>query len=126
MPSSLQTAWPLAHDPLTQQLLDLVQQASHYKQVRKGANESIKALNRGMAELVVLAANAAPIAVVLPLVLLCEDKNVPWIWLGSKSALGRACGVARPVIAVCVTSNEGGELAGQIGKMKEQVERLAV
>lgn len=33
------TAWPLADEALTQSLLDLVQQASHYRQLKKGANE---------------------------------------------------------------------------------------
>lgn len=32
-------AWPLADQSLAQPLLDLVQQASHYRQLRKGANE---------------------------------------------------------------------------------------
>jgi ribosomal protein L7Ae-like RNA K-turn-binding protein len=32
---------------LSQEILDLVQQASHYRQLKKGANECTKALNRG-------------------------------------------------------------------------------
>ena len=32
-------AFPLADAALTNKILDLVQQASHYKQLRKGANE---------------------------------------------------------------------------------------
>lgn len=32
-------AFPLADAALSQQILDLVQQASHHKQLRKGANE---------------------------------------------------------------------------------------
>lgn len=32
-------AWPLADESLTQNILDLVQQASHYRQLKKGANE---------------------------------------------------------------------------------------
>ena len=32
-------AYPLADPTLTQKILDLVQQASNYKQLRKGANE---------------------------------------------------------------------------------------
>lgn len=35
----LSTAWPIADQALTQTILDLVQQASHYRQLRKGANE---------------------------------------------------------------------------------------
>jgi len=37
--SAESAAWPVADEALSQQLLDLVQQASHYKQMRKGANE---------------------------------------------------------------------------------------
>ena len=32
-------AWPVADASLTQEILDLVQQASHYRQLKKGANE---------------------------------------------------------------------------------------
>lgn len=33
------TAWPIAPADLAQELLDLVQQAGHYRQLKKGANE---------------------------------------------------------------------------------------
>ena len=32
-------AWPIADEALTQKILDIVQQASHNKQLKKGANE---------------------------------------------------------------------------------------
>lgn len=34
-------AWPIADQALTQTILDLVQQASHYRQLKKGANEGL-------------------------------------------------------------------------------------
>ena len=34
-------AFPLADAALTNKILDLIQQASHYKQLKKGANEGI-------------------------------------------------------------------------------------
>lgn len=43
-------AYPLADTTLSQKLLDLVQQALNYKQLKKGANEATKTLNRGIAE----------------------------------------------------------------------------
>ncbi|KAF2012311.1 ribosomal protein-like protein L7Ae [Aaosphaeria arxii CBS 175.79] len=119
-------AWPIADEALSQQLLDLVQQASHYKQMRKGANEATKALNRGIAELIVLAADTSPLAILLHLPLLCEDKNVPFVYVKSKAALGRACGVSRPVIAASITTNEASDLAGQIKSIRDAVERLAI
>jgi U4/U6 small nuclear ribonucleoprotein SNU13 len=32
-------AWPQADQALSQEILDLVQQATHYRQLKKGANE---------------------------------------------------------------------------------------
>jgi U4/U6 small nuclear ribonucleoprotein SNU13 len=37
-------AWPIADEALSQQLLDLVQQATNYRQVKKGANEYVHPL----------------------------------------------------------------------------------
>jgi len=83
-------------------------------------------LNRGIAELIVLAADTSPLAILLHLPLLCEDKNVPFVYVKSKAALGRACGVSRPVIAVSITTNEASDLTGQIKSMRDAVERLAI
>jgi len=126
MADSATAAWPLADERLTQKLLDLVQQASHYHQLKKGANECTKTLNRGIAEIIVLAADTEPLAILLHLPLLAEDKNVPYVFVPSKIALGRACGVARSVIAASITTNETSELMAQIREAKLQVERLMV
>ncbi|KAF8362753.1 hypothetical protein PRIPAC_89676 [Pristionchus pacificus] len=117
-------AYPLADTALSQKLLDLVQQAMNYKQLKKGANEATKTLNRGISEVIVMAADAEPLEIILHLPLLCEDKNVPYVFVKSKAALGRACGVTRPVIACSITQNEGSQLKSQIRKIKEDVEKL--
>ena len=84
---------------LTNTILDIVQQAANYKQLRKGANEgeicvvcvlntyfplpcltnvlsyaATKTLNRGISEFVVMAADTEPIEILLHLPLLAEDK----------------------------------------------------
>ncbi|KAJ5531995.1 uncharacterized protein N7484_011913 [Penicillium longicatenatum] len=126
MAEDTNAAWPIADESLTQSLLDLVQQASHYRQLKKGANEATKTLNRGTSEIVVLAADASPLAIVLHLPLLAEDKNVPYVYVPSKMALGRATGVSRPVIACSITTNEASELTNQIRTIKTAVERLMI
>lgn len=127
-----------------------MQQAGHYRQLKKGANEGVsnlltffwsnfppdanlsgfflatKTLNRGISEIVVLAADTAPLAILLHLPLLAEDKNVPYVYVPSKTALGRACGVSRPVIAVSITTNEASDLIAQIRALKDKVERLLI
>lgn len=60
MADNQSAAWPLADQALSQEILDLIQQASHYRQLKKGANEATKSLNRGTSEIIVLAADTAP------------------------------------------------------------------
>ena len=115
-----------ADGEMTVKILDLVQQACNYKQLKKGANEAPKTLNRGIAEFIVLAADAEPLEILLHLPLLCEDKNVPYVFVSSKVALGRACGVSRPVISCSVTSNEASNLKDQIITMKDGIEQLLI
>mmetsp|Transcript_1333 Transcript_1333/g.1753 ORF Transcript_1333/g.1753 Transcript_1333/m.1753 type:complete len:127 (-) Transcript_1333:33-413(-) len=119
-------AYPLAGADLTVKILDLVQQASNYKQIKKGANEATKTLNRGISEFIVMAADAEPLEILLHLPLLCEDKNVPYVFVPSKVALGRACDVSRPVISASVTTNEASQLKGQIRSLKDQIEQLMI
>jgi U4/U6 small nuclear ribonucleoprotein SNU13 len=119
-------AYPLADSALSQRIMDLVQQAANYKQIKKGANEATKALNRGIAEFIVMAADAEPLEILLHLPLLCEDKNVPYVFVSSKTNLGRACGVSRPVISVAITINEGSQLKQLIENTKDAIEKLLV
>eukprot|EP00824_Muranothrix_gubernata_P020063 TRINITY_DN40283_c0_g1_i1.p1 TRINITY_DN40283_c0_g1~~TRINITY_DN40283_c0_g1_i1.p1 ORF type:complete len:128 (+),score=34.56 TRINITY_DN40283_c0_g1_i1:139-522(+) len=119
-------AYPLADPQLTVTILDLVQQASNYKQLKKGANEATKTLNRGISEFIVMAADAEPIEILLHLPLLCEDKNVPYVFVPSKVALGRACGVSRPVISCSVITHEGSQLKSQILTLKNAIEKLLI
>ena len=66
-----------------------------------------------------MAADAEPLEILLHLPLLCEDKNVPYVFVPNKQALGRSCGVSRPVIAASVTTNEGSQLKNQIQQLKD-------
>merc|ERR1711924_433761 len=119
-------AFPLADTDLTRKILDLTQQSCNYKQLRKGANEATKTLNRGISEFIVMAADAEPLEILLHLPLLCEDKNVPYVFVRSKTALGRACGVSRPVIACSIVAKEGSQLQSQIQDLKDAVEQILI
>ncbi len=107
-------------------ILDIVQQATNYKQLKKGANEATKTLNRGISEFIVMAADAEPLEILLHLPLLCEDKNVPYVFVPSKIALGRACGVSRPVISASVTTNDASQIKPQLDKLKLEIEKLLI
>ncbi|KAF7796713.1 hypothetical protein EIP86_007896 [Pleurotus ostreatoroseus] len=123
-PSAHAKAYPLADAQLNDQILDLVEKASQYKQLKKGANEATKTLNRGIAEIIILTADTEPLEILLHLPLLCEEKNVSYVFVQSKAALGRACGVTRPVIAASVTTNENKELSSLIQSIKRSIDKL--
>jgi len=71
-----------------------------------------------------MAADTDPLEILLHLPLLCEDKNVPYVFVPSKQALGRACGVSRPVIAASIISNEGSQIKSQILTVRNTIESL--
>lgn len=119
-------AFPLAPPDLGNRILELVQQATNHKQLRRGANEATKALNRGRAELIVMAADAEPLEILLHLPLLCEDKNVAYVFVNSKVALGRACGVSRSVIACAIISKDGSPIESVVSEIREAVERIII
>ncbi|KAL7720106.1 H/ACA ribonucleoprotein complex subunit 2 [Entamoeba marina] len=106
--------FPLADKDLQGKLIDYVQQA---------AQKATKALNRGKAEVVIMAADTEPVEIILHLPILCEDKNVPYVFVGSKAALGRACGVSRPVISIAVLADNGAFSRTTEG-IKDEIEKL--
>lgn len=119
-------AFPLANSELSEQILSVVQQATNLRQLKKGANEATKTLNRGISEFIIMAADTEPIEILLHLPLLCEDKNVPYVFVPSKTALGRACGVSRPVIAASITTNDASAIKNQIYAVKDKIETLLI
>jgi len=121
-----QKAFPLAGTELTQIIQEFIAEAATRSLLRKGANEATKALNRGVAELIIMAEDTEPIEIVLHLPLLCEDKNVTYVFVPSKVALGRSCGVSRPVIACAIVLKEDSDLKEQLISLKNQIEALLV
>ena len=109
---------------MQKQILDLLNQAKNFKLLKKGANETTKALNRGVADLIVLAGDTEPLEIILHLPLLCEDKNVPYVYIGKQADLGRACGVSRNIIAVAILSQLDSPISGTVKEMKDKVEQL--
>ncbi|EAY10603.1 hypothetical protein TVAG_282030 [Trichomonas vaginalis G3] len=119
-------AYPLASSELNAAILELVKDASQNKQLRKGANEVTKTLNRSVAEIVLIAGDTDPIEIVMHLPLLCEDKNVQYIFVPSRAALGRACGVSRPVVACSIVKKDNSRLKKNIENLKIKIEQALV
>jgi U4/U6 small nuclear ribonucleoprotein SNU13 len=117
-------ARPLAESELTNSLLKLCEKAVKINKLKRGANETTKALNRDVSELIILAADAVPLEIILHLPLLCEDKSVPYIFVPSMEKLGIACGASRNVIACAIVKNDrDNSLDEEIKNLQNLVEK---
>lgn len=92
--------------------------------IRKGTNETTKAVERGLAKLVLIAEDVDPPEVVAHLPLLCEEKKTPYIYVSSKEKLGQACGIE--VKAASSSIVEGGEAKKLIEEIVKSVEEIKV
>ena len=119
-------AWPKANNEMGKEILEVANKAKHFGLLKKGANETTKALNRGVADLVVLAADTEPLEIILHLPLLCEDKNVPYVYVKKQADLGKACGVSRNIIAVAILYKPGEKspIEDTVKDLKDRVEQL--
>lgn len=70
--------------------------------IKKGANEATKAIERGVAKLVVVAQDVSPKEVVMHLGPLCKEKNIPYVEVPSREDLGAAAGLKVGTSAVAV------------------------
>ena len=70
--------------------------------IKKGTNETTKAVERGLAKLVLIAEDVDPPEIVAHLPLLCEEKKVPYIYVPSKKKLGEAAGIEVAAASACI------------------------
>lgn len=71
--------------------------------VRKGTNETTKAIERSSAKLVMIALDVDPPEIVGHLPLLCEEKKIGYVFIPSKKELGKSCGLEVGVASAALT-----------------------
>jgi large subunit ribosomal protein L7Ae len=100
---------------------EIVEVARDTGKVRKGTNESTKAVERAIAKFVVIAEDVDPPEIVFHLPLMCEEKNIPYIYVASKQRLGTALGIdVQSASAAVVEEGEAKRLiADLVKKLKE-------
>lgn len=78
---------------LVNEVYEAVRVARQSGKVRKGTNETTKAIERGVSKLVVIAEDVQPPEVVAHLPILCEERNAAYIFVPSKQQLGESLGI---------------------------------
>lgn len=81
---------------------EIIEVAKRSGQIKRGANEATKALERGKAKFVVVAKDVEPKEVVMHLPLLAKEKDVVCVEVEKKTDLGAAAGLPVGTAAVVV------------------------
>jgi len=76
--------------------------AAKAKQVRRGVKEVVKALKKETKGVCVIAGDISPIDVITHVPILCEEANVPYVYVHSKEELGAAGMTKRPTSVMLV------------------------
>lgn len=72
---------------------EAVELAKKTGKLKKGVNEVTKAVERGIAKLVVIAKDVNPPEIVMHLPPLCKEKEIPIVHVPSKDELGASAGL---------------------------------
>ncbi|KAH0484255.1 MAG: uncharacterized protein KVP18_003481 [Porospora cf. gigantea A] len=106
-------AVPLLDDKLLERSVKLVKKSaaletelresdSTKRIIRRGIQDVTKSLRKGEKGVVLLAGDVHPVEVLAHLPAYCEEKNVPYAFVGSKETLGSALKTQRTTTAVLV------------------------
>jgi len=100
---------------LADKALEALETARDTGKIRKGTNEVTKAVERGVAKLVLIGADVEPPEIVMHLPMLCEEKDIHYLY-ASKAEIGDGVGIHVPTAAGCIVEE---------GKAKEDIAELA-
>jgi len=101
---------------LASKSIEAIELARDTGRVKKGTNEATKAIERGVAKLVVIGEDIEPPEIVAHIPPLCEEKKTPYIYVKKQSEIGAACGLRVKSAAVAIL---------EPGKGKDLVEEIA-
>ena len=98
-----------------EKVYEAVEVAKATGKIRKGINETTKAIERGQAKLVVVAKDTNPKEVIMHISPLCKEKNIAYVEVPSKEDLGAAVGIPVGTSAVAIV------VEGEAKKIVEQI-----
>jgi large subunit ribosomal protein L7Ae len=95
--------------------LEALEMARDTGRIKKGTNEATKAIERGVARLVIVGEDVTPPEIVAHIPALCEEKKTPYIYVKKQSELGAAAGLSvKSAAAAIVEPGKGKELLDEI------------
>lgn len=103
---------------------EALRQAKQSGKIRKGTNETTKAIERGVAKLVIIAEDVEPPEVVAHLPIICEERNVPYVFVPTRASMGPALGIDVGAASACIV--ESGDAQPLIDQVVTEISKIKV
>jgi len=100
---------------LLDKVYETIETAKTTGKIKKGTNETTKAVERGVAKLVAIAKDVNPPEINMHIPIIAEEKNVPCFTVPSKEELGAVAGIQVGTGSVAIT--EEGEAKNLIKEL---------
>ena len=107
---------------LAEDALEALEVARDTGTVKKGTNETTKAVERGTAELVFVAEDVSPEEIVMHLPELADEKGIPYVFIETQDEVGRAAGLEVGSAAAAIV--DAGDAEDDVEDIAEKVEEL--
>jgi large subunit ribosomal protein L7Ae len=101
---------------------EALRQAKQTGKIRKGTNETTKAIERGIAKLVIIAEDVEPPEVVAHLPIICQERTVPYVFVPTRANMGPALGIDVGAASACII--EPGDAQPLIDQVVSAVSKL--
>jgi H/ACA ribonucleoprotein complex subunit 2 len=124
-------ARPLASKELNRKLLRVIRKASKNKDIKRGVKEVVKVIRKQQHKkaphgaLVVFAGNISPIDVLTHVPVMCEDNDVPYIYVPAKEDLGEAAQTKRPTSCVMILAKKDADYIESLKKCLKEIKNLS-
>ena len=90
--------------------------------VKKGTNETTKAIERGNAVLVLVAEDVSPEEIVMHLPELADEKGIPYVFIETQDEVGQAAGLEVGSAAAAIV--DAGDSEGEVEDIAAKLEEL--
>ncbi|MFB6142810.1 MAG: 50S ribosomal protein L7Ae [Halorientalis sp.] len=107
---------------LAEDALAALEVARDTGRVKKGTNETTKAIERGNAELVFVAEDVQPEEIVMHLPELADEKSVPYLFVETQDDIGHAAGLEVGSAAAAIV--DAGDADDDVDDIAEKIEDL--
>lgn len=112
-----------APEELQNKALEALELARDTGKIKKGANEATKAVERSTAQLVLIGGDVEPEEIVMHLGPLCDEKQIPYIFVNRQNDIGAASGLevgstAAAIVKPGKAKEIVDELGGQIASLR--------